>query len=547
MLRAWHCLRALPALFFCAVALAQAPAAPPAAGPRFDIFEFVVSGDTLLGAAAIERAVYPFLGPQRTVADAEAARAALERAYQEAGYLSVAVVLPEQRVDNANAEVRLVVVPAVVEKLRITGSTFHLPSLVEAGLPSVAPGRVPDFNQLQTELAELARINPDRELTPVLAAGKAPATLAVEMKVEDRLPLHGALELNNKQSPGTVAGRAEASLSYDNLFQRGHSLGLAWFVAPRRIEDANVLSLSYGVPRAGGDRLSLFVTHSDSNTPVAIGGATTSRGETARLRWRDELPGLADLRHALTWGLTARESRDRSTAADGTLTPAPPLRYTTLAAAYELTLSHGPGAETSASLEWTVSPRGLNRRNVDCFGTVSEQFACKRADASPQFQVLGFNARHRQPIGGFGLVVQLQGQFSDSPLVSAEQVVYGGQDSVRGYLEGEQAGDLGAALRVQFDSPVWVPREGIRVRGLVFHDAAVVRRLYASAEESASQRLRSAGLGLRIDAAFGLQVRLDWAHLFEPTVRLVGGVRQPLSGKPAGESDRWELSVRQSF
>ena len=54
------------------VLLAQAPCAraQATAQPRFPIYEFVVEGDTLLGSAAIERAVYEFLGPDRSAAEA---------------------------------------------------------------------------------------------------------------------------------------------------------------------------------------------------------------------------------------------------------------------------------------------------------------------------------------------------------------------------------------------------------------------------------------------------------------------------------------------
>ena len=46
----------------------------------------------------IESAVYPFLGPARTDADIEGARAALEKAYADAGYQTVAVSVPPQNI-----------------------------------------------------------------------------------------------------------------------------------------------------------------------------------------------------------------------------------------------------------------------------------------------------------------------------------------------------------------------------------------------------------------------------------------------------------------
>jgi hemolysin activation/secretion protein len=121
-----------------ALASEAAPAAAPAAGasvpapaaqvqsPTFDVMNYVVEGNSLLSDEAVENAVTPYLGPDKTFKDIEAARAALEKAYQDAGFLSVVVSLPPQRVDGG--DIRLQVVEAPVEKLRITGSQYHLPS-----------------------------------------------------------------------------------------------------------------------------------------------------------------------------------------------------------------------------------------------------------------------------------------------------------------------------------------------------------------------------------------------------------------------------------
>ncbi|OYU73614.1 MAG: hypothetical protein CFE45_36845, partial [Burkholderiales bacterium PBB5] len=68
--------------------------------PAFDVLEFEVEGNSVLPVAVVEAAVLPHLGPQRGMAAVEAARAALDQAYQKAGYLSVVVDIPEQRVDG---------------------------------------------------------------------------------------------------------------------------------------------------------------------------------------------------------------------------------------------------------------------------------------------------------------------------------------------------------------------------------------------------------------------------------------------------------------
>lgn len=537
-------------------ALLAAPAAAQgAAEPRFDILEFVIEGDTLLGPAALERAVYPFLGEGRSAADAEAARKALERAYQDAGYLSVTVTLPPQAV--AAGEVRLVVTAAPVGRLRVTGAEYQLPSQVRSAVPSVAPGVVPNFNELQQELSQLAQARPDTQVTPFLAAGERPGTLDVELRQQDALPLHGQVELNDKQTPGTERGRFEANLSWDNLFQLRHGIGLSWIVSPAEPRESNIASLSYSLPMPGlggaGDRLFAVFTTSDSDTPTAFGGLTVSRGQTSRLRWRDRLdaPAALGVEHALTWGLTHRSLKDRNQGVGGFDVESPSLRYTTLQAGYELTHSSGAGEATVRSrlqAELTLGLRGLTAREVDCFGETRDQFACKRANASPRFQVVTLALNQRRPLGSWMLDLGLQGQFSDTPLVSAEQAVYGGVDSVRGYLDGEQAGDIGAAARIELLTPAWAPREGLALRAHVFYDHARLRRLYALPSEEADTQLASAGLGLRVQTGFGLEGTLHWAHLLRNSRRAdSAGVLQPLSGTAAGVRDRFNLAIRQAF
>ena len=74
--------------------------APARAAPQrhFDINEFRVDGNTVLTEVEIDRAVYGFLGPDKTAADVEKARATLEAAYQAKGYPTVSAEVPQQRV-----------------------------------------------------------------------------------------------------------------------------------------------------------------------------------------------------------------------------------------------------------------------------------------------------------------------------------------------------------------------------------------------------------------------------------------------------------------
>ena len=151
----------------CSGALAQAAAAAEA--PHFDIMEFEVAGNSVLPDEQVETAVMPFLGPDLSIDQVEAARAALEKLYQAAGYLTVFVDIPEQRVDEG--VVRLQVTEGRVARLTVTGSHYYAQGRIRAAAAEVAEGRVPNFNVLQQQVGNLSR-SETRRVQPVLKPGE---------------------------------------------------------------------------------------------------------------------------------------------------------------------------------------------------------------------------------------------------------------------------------------------------------------------------------------------------------------------------------------
>ena len=216
-----------------------ATAAPPAQERTFEINAYDVEGNTLLDQLAVETAVYPHLGPGRTPADVEAARAALEKAYQAHGYQSVIVQVPAQ--NAASGIVRLRVTEARVGHVRVSGSEYHLPSVVREQMPSLQEGQVPDFRAVQRDLADVNRL-PDRRVTPSLKPGRIPGTVDVDLHVNDDLPLHASVEVNNDHSQNTKPLRTLATVHYDNLWQLGHSLSATYSVAPQQPSNSEVFA-----------------------------------------------------------------------------------------------------------------------------------------------------------------------------------------------------------------------------------------------------------------------------------------------------------------
>lgn len=517
--------------------LAAGMAAGAAAAPAFDIFEYRVEGNTVLPVPAIEAAVYPHLGPGRSLRDVEAARAALDQAYKAAGYLTVDVLLPQQKV--AGGVVRLQVIEGRVEDRRVSGNRYTLRSEVREKTPALAEGSVPNFNDMQQELAGLAS-GADRQVTPLLRPGGAPGTFDVELVVEDRLPLHASVTLNNNRTPDTAAGRLEASLRYDNLFQRRHSAGLSWITARQR-DEVDVLVGNYSLPLAGrGWSLALYGVRSNSDiAAIGSGTSTAGRGVTLGARLvRAFDPFAGGLRHHLSFGLDYKDF-DETTDLLGADRSRRSIGYAVGALQYSLARPNDAGPDWKLGAGVGLGLRGLLRRgSVDCDGVQLDPFECKRAGASASFAVFKADADLGLPLPGrWRLAARLGGQGASQPLISNEQIAAGGADTVRGYLDAEQLGDYGATGRLELVSPPFLGAalDGGRMQLFAFYDAARLGLIDPLPGQEARWNLASAGLGLRLAGWQGLKATAAAGRTLRPGARTGEG------------RTRWHLAVSHEF
>jgi len=132
-------------------------------------------------------------------------------------------------------------------------------------------------------------------VTPVLRASTTPGKVDVDLDVEDELPLHGDLELNNRYSANTAQLRLVADVSYGNLFQTDQSASLQYQVAPQNSQNAQIGSFSYVIPTQNGPVFALYAVHSDSNI-AAIGSLDiVGKGNIFGLRVIEPLESVSRL------------------------------------------------------------------------------------------------------------------------------------------------------------------------------------------------------------------------------------------------------------
>lgn len=477
-------------LSLAAGARAQAPTPPASGAPQtFDVNEFIVRGNTTLPAVDIEKAVYPFEGPGRTLADVNAAREALQKVYQDRGYQSIVVELPQQQVKNG--VILLQVVEAKVGRLRIDGAKYNSPQNIRDAVPALAEGTVPDFNAAQQQLTDLNR-TADRQVIPVLKQGALPQTVDVDLKVDDHSPLHGTLELNNDNSPGTSTLRTSATLSYSNLWQLGHVISATYVVAPQHPTDARVYSFSYLAPLKDTHwSLLATVVHSDSDVSSLGGTSVLGRGTSYGLTAIYALPSSDTYAHSVSVEIDHKHfNEDVSLVGQ---TSSAPLTYVPVTFSYNGQLSL-KASQTSFSAALTTTIRA--------FGSDWNAWDNKRYNATPDFVYGKFDVNHTQHFtNDIQANAHVSAQLSSAPLISSEQFAAGGMTSVRGYMQAEDTADSGVVGSLELRTPSLAGHLGSGVNEWRFHafvDAAHLWLLSPLPEQTSSFNLLSVGFGTRL-------------------------------------------------
>lgn len=504
---------------------APAQDAQPEEGEPFDVWEIRVLGNTVLPGRDIEATVYPFLGPGRSMATLEQARVALEKNYKDMGYGTVFVDIPEQQVDDG--VVRLRVTEGRLDRIHVSGARYYSNREIRQSVPALRKGEVVRLPELQEQLEAVNRQARDRTVVPVLRAGREPGQVDVDLKVTDKLPMHGSVEVNDKYTADTSHTRANATWSFDNLWQRYHSLSLQYQTAPEEPSEARVLAGTYVAPlESTGHMLAAFIV--DTNSEFTTLGAefnefgVIGKGRIYGLRYIIPLPETSSYFHNMTFGADYKDFNEVISQEDGTLATTP-ISY------INWSLSYAGTVRTQKTLSSFDIGANLGIRGL---GNSSEEFYFKRYagvpnKGEPSYFSMHASARHERPLfANVSVFGQLAGQYSPQSLISNEQFAIGGADSVRGYHESETLGDIGASGNLEFRLALpqsWIGASPRLLQLFAFVDAGVVAIQHPLPEQDSRASLMSWGAGLNISGFGGLYSSLAWANPLRSTDKVASG------------------------
>jgi len=278
----------------------------------------------------------------------------LQLLYRDLGFATISVTLPQQKLTNGF--VRIKIVEGTLADIHVEGNRYYSSRNVLRALPSLDTNILLNTKWFQPEL-DRANLNQDRQIYPVISPGPEPGTSDLTLKVKDRLPLHGHLEINDKSTPDTPLLRVDSAIQYGNLWQREHQIGFDYNFSPQAMkadsyspdfydqpmvasysgyyrlplgigrglrEDYDKLPVGFGYdevthrfnlpPATGNPDLIVYASRSVSDTPVRFGPLTplvtnnisedvSSQSAEHNLTYNDDLGGKLTIPLQEIWGI----------------------------------------------------------------------------------------------------------------------------------------------------------------------------------------------------------------------------------------------------
>ena len=206
-------------------------AASTNAGPLFEVRHYDVQGNTLLPAPILDSILQKHTDEAANFDMLRSAMRDLQMAYRDRGFVSVSVALPKQELTNGIVKVQ--VTEGRLAEINIVNNRWVSAENVRRALPSLRTNTFLNGLVLSQEL-DRANASRDRQIYPEIGPGPDPGTSTLTLKIKDRLPLHGRVELNNNSTPGTPELRVNTALQYNNLWQHEHQFGVQYSFTPQQ-------------------------------------------------------------------------------------------------------------------------------------------------------------------------------------------------------------------------------------------------------------------------------------------------------------------------
>lgn len=417
------------------------PAPEPTPATEADIFVETVriTGSSLFTTADFEGAIAPLLGRLATESELQRIADQVTERYLAEGYITSRAVLNPESI--ATGQIEILVLEGGIEAIEVEGNESLNASYVR---DRIALGSRTPLNTARLEdQLRLLRNDPLIEnIEASLRSGTEAAKSILVVRVTEARRLSGNVSLDNYSPPSVGSERMGVNLNYQNLTGAGDGLGVGFRRTTRGGSDTLDFNYRYPVNAMDGT-VQLRTSFNRNNVVQEPFNILDISGNSAlyELSYRQPLVRNPRTEFALSTGLTYQTGQ--------TFTFAGPTPF-------------GLGPDPEGRTTTTVLKFGQDYLRRDARGAwaVRSQFslgldvfnATRNANPIPDGQFLSWlgQVQRAQVLNANNfLIFSADLQYAFDPLLSSQQFVIGGGQSVRGFRQNARAADNGLRFSVE--------------------------------------------------------------------------------------------------
>jgi len=468
-----------------------------------------VEGNTKVSNKEIEEIVKGYEGKEITISDLKIIADRITEIYWNKGYVTSFAYVPAQKV--VDGVVVINVVEGKVGEIKVEGNKYYTTKFIKKYFESVKKEKVLNNKTLERGLLLLNDL-PKEDVRATLTKGKVEGTTDIILDAAELgFPYNLSIFANNYGSRYT--GRTRAGFTFDlgNLTKNGDILSLTGIGNITDLDDMKYYKIGYTLPVNGyGTKVGL----SWSNMDYEVG---------------KELAILGIEGESKIWSLYFSHPLIRARAGNLTLFGSLNLKdmknylfektYTSSKDKYS-TLEIGVNRDKLMKNQHIYFTGKVTFGLKDLFGGMDDEeytSSSRPGLANGDWVKVNLDLTNLRKIGRCQLITRLGGQWASDNLLTGEQMILGGPDSVRSHPTGEFLGDYGYFASAELRTPFLPGNSSLNkyVNWAFFVDHGAVYYDTPLPGEDKSNIITGIGAGFRIYVPCRYHLRFDVGYPLE--------------------------------
>jgi len=475
-------------------------------GKTILVKKFNIRGNTKVSNKEIEKITKEYEGKEITISDLKLIADKITEIYWNKGYVTSFAYVPAQKVVDGVIEIK--VIEGKVGKIEVSGNKYYTDKFIEKHFENVKREEIINNKTLERSLLILNDY-PKLNVYANLKKGEKEGTTDILIDVEEiQFPYNLNIFTNNFGSRYT--GRIRSGFTFDlgNLTKNGDILSLTGIGNITDLDDMKYYKIGYTLPINGyGTKIGLSWSNMDYEIgkELAILGI---EGESEIWSLYFSHPLIRARSENLTLFASLNLKNMKNYLFEKTYTSSKD-KYTTL----EIGLNRDKLMKNQHIYLTSKATFGLG----EFLGGMSDEeytSSSRPGLADGTWFKLNLDIADIFNFGKIKLITRGSGQISSDNLVSGEQMVLGGADTVRSYPTGEFLGDYGYLLSAELRTPI-LPGESFLnkyANWAFFIDHGAVYKHTSLPGEDERESATGIGAGFRVYVPCNFHLRFDAAR-----------------------------------